>query len=60
MVRKGMVVGGGGRAGRFETRRIVQRGAWKDRWRKIILDTLMTIMSARKSAKKRTFSGFTE
>jgi hypothetical protein len=49
------LMGGGGRAGRFENRGIVQRGAWKDRWRKIILDALMTIISAHKSAKKEDF-----
>ena len=54
---KGVVrlMGGGGRAGRFKTRGIVQGGAWKDRWRKIILDASMTIMSAHKSAKKEDF-----
>jgi hypothetical protein len=49
------LMGGGGRAGRFKTRGIVQGGAWKDRWRKIILDASMTIMSAHKSAKKEDF-----
>ena len=49
------LMGGGGRAGRFETRGIVQRGAWNDRWRKIILDALMTIMSAHKSVKTEDF-----
>ena len=54
---KGVVrlMGGGGRAGRFKTRGIVQGGAWKDCWRKIILDASMTIMSAHKSAKKEDF-----
>ena len=52
---KGVVrlMGGGGRAGRFETRGIVQRGAWKDRWRKIILDAFMTLSHTHKSGEKK-------